>query len=397
MSTPFSAIICATRPAGDSSGVLRANLNFAGQTLMEYQARQAIEAGATHVMIVVGAVTQALSRAIDRLSADGVPVVLVRDMVSLIREAPRNGDALLIADGVAVPQQFYTALAAEAGDTLLVVEENAATTHLERLDAQHRWAGLARISPALLFGTLDMIGDWDLELTLVRAAFQAGYKAISAPLDDVIDGRLALVDRQADADLVTRGLLTRKARPTGEAGAERYAIGPLASLLAPALLRAQVPAMQVRYGAIGLAAAGVLCALLVWPVVALVLILAGIGISLTADRLAVLARRGGQDFWASLATQGLAVLGLGAIAVGAGRGLDGLYLGLLLAILVAALRLTRRTEPSPWAVFTPGSACLLLLLMTIGGYVSAGLVLATVCAIISVGAVLLGAINARER
>jgi hypothetical protein len=397
MPMPFTAIICAVKAAADPPGSLRANLAFAGQTLLEYQARQAAEAGASQVLIVVGSVTQALSRAIDRLSADAIPVTLVRDMVSLIREAPRNSDALLVGDGMAVPQHFYATMGAQDGNALLVVEDNAATANLERIDAQHRWAGLARIAPGLLFGTLDMIGEWDLELTLVRAAVQASYTPVAAPLDDVVDGRLALMERQADADLVTRNLLARPARPAGEAGAERYVLGPVATLLAPSLLRAQVPAMQVRIGAIALAAIGLLCALLFWPVIALLLCIAGIGISLTADRLAVLARRGGLDFWSTLAVEGLVVVALAALALGAGRGLEGLYLALLLAILTLFQRISGRTARWPWAVVTSGSACLLVLLATLGGYLMAGIVLAILCAILSVGAALLGAADADAR
>jgi len=169
----FAAILSASRASADSSGGLRACLHFAGQTLVEYQARQAVRAGADRIFIMVSVITPALSQAVDRLSADGIAVALVRDMVSMVRDAPRDVDALLMADGAIVSQAHVDSLGAAEGDTLLVADDSRASAPLERIDAGQRWAGLARISPALLFGTLDMIGDWDLALTLVRAMIAA--------------------------------------------------------------------------------------------------------------------------------------------------------------------------------------------------------------------------------
>ena len=177
----FAAILSASRAPADSSGGLRACLHFAGQTLVEYQARQAVRAGADRIFVMVSVITPALSQAVDRLSADGIAVALVRDMVSMVRDAPRDADVLLIADGAIVSQAHVDHLGSAMGDTLLVADDSRASAPLERIDAGQRWAGLARISPALLFGTLDMIGDWDLSLTLVRAAVQKGARRITAP------------------------------------------------------------------------------------------------------------------------------------------------------------------------------------------------------------------------
>jgi CTP:molybdopterin cytidylyltransferase MocA len=49
----FAAILSASRAPADSSGGLRACLHFAGQTLVEYQARQAVRAGADRIFVMV--------------------------------------------------------------------------------------------------------------------------------------------------------------------------------------------------------------------------------------------------------------------------------------------------------------------------------------------------------
>ncbi|WP_070153459.1 hypothetical protein [Sphingobium phenoxybenzoativorans] len=386
----FSAIICASQAASDSLGVLRANLHFAGNSLLEYQVRQAAEAGADQVMILVGAVTQSLSRAIDSLTADGISVSIVRDMVSLLREAPRDRDMLLVADGAIVPQRFYGAVAAQPGNVLLVTEDSATTARFERIDAGQRWAGLARVSPDVLFGTLDMIGDWDLELTLVRAVVQAGSQRIAVPAEDVMEARLALVGSQAEADLVSRALLAGKRAPAGEAGAERMLIAPLAARIAPEFLRSQVPAAQVRAGAIAVALIGIVATLLAWPMIALLLFLAAILLSLTVDRLVQLARRGGLEGWMGVMPHLIVLAGIALLGSEADRTMEGLYLAGLLAILMLGLRSGRFPGARKWAILTPGSALLILLVTTGGGYFHFGLTLAIACAILSLGLAVLG-------
>ena len=46
----------------------------------------------------------------------------------------------------------------------------------ERIDSAHRWAGLARVDANMLGATAAMLGDWDLQSTLLRRAVQAGAR-----------------------------------------------------------------------------------------------------------------------------------------------------------------------------------------------------------------------------
>lgn len=395
----FAAVICAshaiasgTAPSSaGTSGELRAGLHFAGHSLVEYQVRQAAEAGASVVLILVGAVTQLLSRAIDRLTADGIAVALVRDMVSLVREAPRTSDMLLVADGAIIAQQHYTAIAAQPANVILAAGDSRATAALERIDGQHRWAGLLRVSPDLLFGTLDMLGDWDMELTLLRAAVQAGAHRVIVPQDDILEGRVALVDSQAAADMVAQAQLGREAdAPSGEGGAEHYVLRRSAIGIAPMLLRTQVPALQVRIGGMALAAIGVVAAMLDWPIFGMLLMLCGIVASLTADRLGQLARRGQDDGWVAIGPNAVVLAGIIVLGNAAPGAFAGLPLALLLGIIILAVRWRRTGGIAPWALFTPATALLLLIVATLFSGVGAGITAATLCAIGSVGMLVLG-------
>ncbi|HEX7742505.1 MAG TPA: hypothetical protein VF442_08755, partial [Sphingobium sp.] len=294
----FAAILSASRASTDSAGSLRAGLHFAGQTLVEYQARQAVRAGADRIMILVSVITPILSQAVDRLSADGIAVALVRDMVSMVRDAPRDSDVLLVADGVIVAQAQFNVMAEREGNALLVTDDSRASAPFERIDAGQRWAGLARISPDLLFSTLDMIGDWDLSLMLVRAAVQAGARRVTAPQDDLLEGRVALIETQAQADLVSQAVMSsgsRTARSRG--GIEHYLLAPVARMASPALMRTQVPATQVRIAAMVLGAIAMVPIELLWLATGFCLLLLALLLAEIADRLDELTLRSPPMGW----------------------------------------------------------------------------------------------------
>lgn len=382
----FGAILSASRSSSDSTGTLRGGLHFAGQTLIEYQARQASLAGASEILIRVASVTPALSQAVDRLSADGIKVNLVRDMITLVREAPRDRDMLLIGDGVLAAQPYLDALGQIEGNALLVSDDSRASAPFERIDAGQRWGGLARVTPELLFGTLDMIGEWDLELTLVRAAVQADARRITAPQDDLLEGRVALVDGQRHADLVGQAVVSRQPRPdAGTGGADHYLLDPLAGLLVPALMRTQVPAIQMRLASVGVAAIGLIPIQLGWPGTGLLLMMVALLFGLVADRLDALALRARLDGWMAFFAPALALVGIGFV----GDTLPALYLVLLLGLIMVADRWRRVPGTRPWMIFTPASAAIVMLVAALLGAIAQGMIIAMLCAIGSAGAIIL--------
>ncbi|MDI1295523.1 MAG: hypothetical protein PSY12_06495 [bacterium] len=384
----FAAILSASRATDDSSVALRASLHFAGQTLVEYQARQAVAAGADRIMILVSVITPILSQAVDRLSADGIPVALVRDMVSMVRDAPRDTDILLVADGAIVAQTHFDSLASRDGDALLVVDDSRASAPFERVDAGQRWAGLARVSPALLFGTLDMIGDWDLALTLVRAAVQKGARRVTVPQDDLLEGRVALVDSQVQADMVAQAVMSggaRSARTRG--GAEHYLLAPIARMVSPGLMRTQVPATQVRIASMGLAAVALVPVQLLWAGAGFCLLLLALLLAEIADRLDELALRAPPAGWVAFVTP---LLTLGGIAL-AGATTTALFLALLLGIIMLADRRRQTGVARPWMIVTPATALILLAVAALLGVLGTGFDLAMLGVIGSIAAIILPA------
>lgn len=386
---PLAAILCATAPSSDRPDLLRGQIIFAAQTLIEYQARQATGAGARELFIMVEAVTPQLSRLVDRLIADGIQVHLIRDMPALVRQLPRNSDILLFADGMVVDQTYIRQLGAAEGNALLVAEDTGATSHLERVDSLHRWAGVARLSPETLFNTLDLIGDWDLVLTLLRAAVQAGPRRILVPQADIAEGRVALVERQETADLVAKALVAPVNVEGESAGAERYVLGPLAKLVAPRLLRLQIPPRHLLLGAAGMALLGLALLTPGWRMLALILFFLALTTNLVADQISAMGRMTGNGGLMRLVPEMFVLAGVAWIGVQADMVADGLHLALLSAIAVVILYRRERLILPPWAYMTPGSTVFLLFAGVLSGLLPAALALGAVLAIASLAALIL--------
>ena len=204
----------------DESGGLRALLPLAGQTLIEYQARCVAAAGAAPVLVLVERVPAALNDAFDRLRAEGIAIVAVGDGVEAASRFEAGSDVILLADGIAPDMNDLAALADGPDAAILTVADDDDHGGYERIDASHRWAGLARISAGLIGATAAMIGDWDLQSTLLRRAVQSGVPLASASAGEgagpyLADGesmagferRLLLASRGARRDWVSRHLL----------------------------------------------------------------------------------------------------------------------------------------------------------------------------------------------
>jgi len=238
----------------------------------------------------------------------------------------------------------------------------------------------------LMFDTLDMIGDWDLSLTLVRAAVQKGARRITAPQDDLLEGRVAIVDSQQQADLVAQAVTAAGvARTPTRGGIEHYVLAPLARMASAPLMRMQVPAFQVRVSAIALAAVALVPIELLWPLTGFCMLLIALLLAELADRLDAMALRPPPAGALAFATPIRALVGI----VLAGRSPLAVDLALLLAIILVADRQGRSGEARPWMIFTPASALLLMVATGLFGVLAQGLRVAMLLAIASIGAIIL--------
>src|SRR5690348_10128736 len=162
----------------DDSGGLRALLPLAGRTLIEYQVRCASAAGAAPVIVVVERVPQALQDAFERLRLDGIGVFPVSDVSEAVSRFEAGSMILLIGDGIAPPVGLVTELAGEPEAAVATVPDDEQHEAFERIDAGSRWSGVAIVDAQLLGSTAAMLGDWDLQSTLLRRSIQEGARRV---------------------------------------------------------------------------------------------------------------------------------------------------------------------------------------------------------------------------
>ncbi|MDZ7893484.1 MAG: hypothetical protein U5M50_00080 [Sphingobium sp.] len=397
---PLAALICANKSTRDNVSTLVGTLHFAGHSLLEYQARMAREAGADTILIMVGAVSPDLSRAVDRLTQDGIAVTLTRDIVAIGRELANKDALMLIGDGAVVALPYMRQVAGQPGPAVLTVPDDSPAANMERIDAQARWGGVARLPVPLLADTLDMLGDWDLESTLLRRIVQTGPARVEAPLEAVLDGEIALIDSQRAASVLADAVMTARLSEVVERGpADRFVLGPLAATIAPLLMRQQVPAQQIDIAGIALAAIGILTVQLQLSGIGLFLFLLALLAGRSALRLRRAAGRSDGGHWLPLIAPGIILVGIALIgrnsvnqAVMGWSG--GLWLAALLALVEFSLMRDQdgrgQRGASGLSLYaTLPSAVLLMLLAQWMGIVAWGMALATAWAIATVGALLL--------
>ena len=282
---PVGALIGAYQE--DDSGGLRALLPLAGRTVVEYQVRCAAAAGAAPVVVVVERVPQALQDAFERLQLDGIGVFPVSDVDDALARFEAGSLILLIGDGVVPPSDLVSTIAAEPEPALATVPDDEAHALFERIDAESRWAGVALVDANLLGSTAAMLGDWDLQSTLLRRAVQEGARRMSA---EQIGGEPLLADAGADLQQFQRRLFiaSRGVRPDW---VSRYLLPPVEEFATEQLMQTTVRPAWLMWGALVLTLGGAFCFSRGWLGAGLVLLFGSMPLDLIASRLATLRLR----------------------------------------------------------------------------------------------------------
>ena len=278
-------------------GGLRALVSVAGETLIERQAVRLADVGVTHVAVAVGSVPADLLATCDRIRRRGMRVTSVRtasDLMALVEEDDR---IILVADGLRAGGTHYAAIAKPGTPAILVTGDTVLTQGFERIDATRRWGGLACISPPMVAELAAMPGEWDMMLTLLRLAVQAGARRLYCEPALFEQGEIAIVVDRKVAALIEQSSLQQV--EYGGMGLGRSAIMmPLVRLAGPLLVRSPATARYLPYvtgllwvivallAASGLAAAG-----------ALVAVFGGLGLAAMRFLSAFRAESAGQDRW----------------------------------------------------------------------------------------------------
>jgi len=295
----------------DDSGSLRALLPLSGRTLLEYQVRCAAAAGAAPIVVVVERVPQALQDAFERLRLDGVGIFPVSDVSEAVSRFEAGSMILLIGDGVAPPAELVAAIASEPEVAVATVPDDEVHPMFERIDAESRWAGVALVEVQLLGSTAAILGDWDLQSTLLRRTLQEGARRV--PVSE-IGGDPLLAETADDLRDFQRKLLvgSRGARPDW---VSRFLLPPVEEFATERLMESGVRPTWLMWSAVVLTLGGALCFTRGWLGAGLILLIASTPLDLIASRLASLRLKPlPVRMWSRLAlwpAAGVALLALG--------------------------------------------------------------------------------------
>ncbi|CAA9537067.1 MAG: hypothetical protein AVDCRST_MAG91-3472 [uncultured Sphingomonadaceae bacterium] len=176
----LGALISACADVRGGGGDLYATLPLAGRTLLEYQARLASAADAAPIVVLVERIPPTLLAAVDRLLADGIAVQLARTVAEAAAFFAPDDKVLLIADGLFADAASVDRIAGAAEPVVMTIPDNIGLDAFERIDGASRWAGLAVATGRQLAETTAMLGEWDLQSTLLRRLVQSGARQLAA-------------------------------------------------------------------------------------------------------------------------------------------------------------------------------------------------------------------------
>ena len=271
----------------DDSGGIRALLPLSGRTLLEYQVRCASAAGAAPIVVVVERVPQVLQDAIERLRLDGLTVFPVSDVQEAVSRFEAGSMILLIGDGVAPPAELVAELAEETEPAVAVVPDDEAHEAFERIDAEARWAGVALLDARLLGSTAAILGDWDLQSTLLRRTLQEGALRVRVAEGA---GEPLLVDNAGQLENFQQRLIADSGGRRTD-WASRYVLPPIEELATTQLLETGVRPRWLIWAALALTLGGALAFTRGWLGIGLGLLLVSTPLDLVAARLAALRLR----------------------------------------------------------------------------------------------------------
>ena len=325
----------------DDSGTLRGLLPLAGRTLLEYQVRCASAAGAAPIVVVVERVPQALQDVFERLRLDGLGILPVSGVEEAVSRFEAGSMVLLIGDGVAPPAELVAQFAEHDEPAVATVADDEAHDSFERIDGESRWAGVAIIDSRLLGSTAAMLGDWDLQSTLLRRTLQEGALRLAA--DD--SGGEPLLAETADQLESFQKTLVAASRGARADWASRYVLPLFEEFATEQLMETRVRPAWLIWAALGLTLAGAACFTRGWLGVGLGLLALSTPLDLVATRLATLRLRPlASRMWSRVAlwpAAGLALLALGWWETRHGSGWGSLVAAITAAAFAEAARIER--------------------------------------------------------
>ena len=335
----------------DDSGSLRALLPIAGRTLLEYQVRCAAAAGAAPIVVIVERIPIVLNQVLERLQQDGLPVVTVSDGAEAASRFEAGAMILLVADGVAPPPELLASIAEEGEPVIVTVPDDESHQRFERVDALSRWSGIAIVDSQTLGATAAMLGDWDLQSTLLRRSLQSGARTVPMAPEA---GEPLLAESADDLADLERQLIVAS-RGSRRDWASRYVLPVVEEFATEQLLETRIRPESLVHAALLLTAGGAVAFASGWLRTGLALLVLATPLDLIARRLAALRLKpmpprslSRRLLWP---VAGAALIALGWWQAGHGGGWGALFAAVTAAAFAEAYRTERGKLEIPGGIW----------------------------------------------
>jgi len=336
----------------DDSGGLRALLPLAGRTLIEYQARCAAAAGAAPVVVIVERIPASLNDAFERMRGEGINLIPVSDNNEAAARFEPGALILMIADGCAPDMPLVARVAGAGEPAIATVPDDNAHAEFERLDAVSRWAGVALVDGQTLGATVAMLGDWDLQSTLLRRTVQAGAIRVRVG-DDPFASPLLASRPEETADFERRLLVA--SRGARRDWVSRYILPIVEEFATERLMEGRLRPEWLLGASLALTLAAAFAFTRGWLWPALGLLIVASPLDLVADRLATLRMRPlpahslvRRALWPAA---GFALIALGWWHARHGGGWGAMIAALSAVAFALAAKIERGSEDHPFEIW----------------------------------------------
>jgi hypothetical protein len=337
-----TALIGAYEP-GPGPGGLRALLPLAGMSVVEHQARRAVEAGAARVLLLIDEGPGELLEAVARLRHDGIQTGMAQGIDQVADAVGEDETVLLIAEACLPEVGLLRAVCRAHVPALAVLPDTPEHSQFERIDAEQRWAGVALLDGHRLAETAAMIGAWDPVSTLLRRAVQEGAGRIDA-------ARAPILATDAAALAAAERAILTGARKPAEDLIGRVLFAPTEELAMPLLLARKTEANVVAGAGALLAFVGGALGLAGWRWLPLIgLLLSGLAAAGAARLGRIRQRSRFQERlfgWVRLAGVGLGAAGLSRLLATVSGQWGWWLTGALLVAAMLGLSAERRLNPA---------------------------------------------------
>lgn len=141
--------------------------------------------GAETIMCMVEQVTPEIAILENYIQKLDMRMVLVRKLSDCAARLSSDDELLILADGLYCSPRKAQKLLKEKGGYFISFSpgenEEHLTSHCERIDINHVWAGIAVVKGDMLFDAINLPADWDVQSSVLRLAVQGNARNIIWP------------------------------------------------------------------------------------------------------------------------------------------------------------------------------------------------------------------------